>query len=56
MYKPTFSQSLMSQCLMIGSAPLPVTHTAAPTKKEKNKFYSNFSESYAITFFYNYFK
>lgn len=32
MYSPTFSQSLMLQCLMVGQAPWPLTHTAEPTK------------------------
>lgn len=31
MYRPTFSQSLMLQCLMVGQAPWPLTHTAEPT-------------------------
>lgn len=31
MYRPTFSQSLMLQCLMVGQAPWPLTQTAEPT-------------------------
>lgn len=34
MYSPTFSQSLMLQCLMFGHAPWPLTHTAEPTARE----------------------
>lgn len=35
MYSPTFSQSLMLQCLMVGHAPWPLTHTAEPTEQSR---------------------
>lgn len=35
MYKPTFSQSLMLQCLIVGQAPWPLTQTADPTETSR---------------------